>query len=293
MFGIISLTCFSALLGLNQVFVKLVNDAMNPIFQAGMRSLCALPLVVLYCLWKKKKIKFNDGSLIAGIICSLLFSAEFILLFLALDYTTVARTSIFFYTMPFWLTLSAHFIIPNEKLNIMKIVGMIIAFIGVIIAFADRNGHENQLAWIGDAMCILAAMAWAGIALLARASKLARCEPEMQLVYQLMISAPVILIVSAFVGETFRQPEIWHFAIFAFQVVVVVAFGFTFWFFLLARYPASAIASFGFLAPVFGVLFGWAILKEEINQTIIIALVMVASGIVLVNRKSQKINRKN
>ena len=284
-FAIVSLTAFSALLGLNQVLVKLVNEAMNPVFQAGLRSLCALPLILAYCLWRKKKICFTDGSLIPGIFCSLLFSAEFILLFLALDYTTVARTSIFFYTMPFWLTLAAHFIIPDEKLNSVKVIGLIVAFVGVVIAFADRATADSQLAFVGDIMCILAAMTWAGIALLARASKLSRSVPEMQLLYQLIISAPVILFVSMFFGSPWREPELWHFAIFSAQVVVVIAFGFTFWFFLLTKYPASSIASFGFLAPIFGVLFGWLILDENVNYSIIIALIMVASGIVLVNRK--------
>jgi drug/metabolite transporter (DMT)-like permease len=73
---------------------------------------------------------------------------------------------------------------------------------------------------------------------------------------------------------------------FAFQVIVVVAsFGFLMWFRVLAIYPASDMASFGFLTPLFGVAFGWLILDEVITWDFAGALALVCAGIVLVNRK--------
>lgn len=45
--GATFLIVFSAVLGLNQVLIKLVNVGLQPVFQAGMRSLLALPIVVL------------------------------------------------------------------------------------------------------------------------------------------------------------------------------------------------------------------------------------------------------
>jgi drug/metabolite transporter (DMT)-like permease len=65
----------------------------------------------------------------------------------------------------------------------------------------------------------------------------------------------------------------------------VVCFGFLIWFWVLSVYPASSMASFSFLSPVFGVIFGWLILGEKIDETIIIALLLVSLGVILVNRK--------
>ncbi|MEZ5799461.1 MAG: DMT family transporter [Nitratireductor sp.] len=109
LFGGSMLVGFSALLAVNQVMVKFVNAGMNPVFQAGLRSACAILPVVLYMLIRGRKINFGGGALLPGIVCGLLFAFEFTLLFLALDYTTVARTSILFYTMPVWVALAAHF----------------------------------------------------------------------------------------------------------------------------------------------------------------------------------------
>ena len=126
---------------------------------------------------------------------------------------------------------------------------------------------------------------WAGIALIARLTKLKESSAEMQLIYQLLVSAPIILLASLFFGPLIRELEIWHLAILAFQIVVVVSFGFAFWFWLLSIYPASDMASFGFLAPVFGVILGWLILDEPVSSTLVAALALVAIGITLVARK--------
>ena len=134
-------------------------------------------------------------------------------------------------------------------------------------------------------MCLAGAVMWAGIALIARLTKLKESSAEMQLIYQLLVSAPIILLASLFFGPLIRELEIWHLAIFAFQIVVVVSFGFAFWFWLLSIYPASDMASFGFLAPVFGVILGWLILDEPVSFALVAALALVAIGITLVARK--------
>ena len=284
-FGATSLIAFSALLGLNQVMIKVVNGGLQPVFQAGLRSLLALPLVWLFCILFKKRVSFTDGSLWPGILCGLFFSGEFILLFLALDYTSVARTAIFFYTMPFWVALAAHFLIAGERLNTIRILGLVLAFVGVVLALSSNESAVGDKAWIGDVFCLLGAMMWAAIAMLARVSNLNRSTPEMQLIYQLLVSAPFILVVSLFFGPLVRDLQAHHLAIFSVQVVVVVSFGFAFWFWLLTVYPASDMASFGFLAPVFGVIFGWLVLGEQVGLTLILALILVGTGIVLVSRR--------
>ncbi|MEP1205933.1 MAG: DMT family transporter [Rhizobiaceae bacterium] len=287
-FGASCLILFSGLLGLNQVLVKIVNGGMQPVFQAGLRSLCVFPLLLLFALVMKRRLSVSDGSLLPGVFAGILFAAEFILLFLALDYTSVARASIFFYTMPFWVALGAHFMIAGERLTPMRLTGLGLAVAGVVLALSQNQAPASDYALVGDLICLVGAMLWAGIALTARTTNLQKSSPEMQLLYQVAVSAPVILVAAMFFGPFIRDLQTHHLAIFSFQVVVVVAFGFSFWFWLLSKYPASDMASFGFLAPVFGVAFGWLILDEPVGIRLFAALVLVGTGIVLVNRKPAK-----
>lgn len=287
-FGAGSLILFSALLGLNQVLVKIVNGGMQPVFQAGLRSLCVLPILILFALVTKRRMSVRDGSFVPGVLAGLLFAGEFILLFLALDFTTVARASIFFYTMPFWVAIGAHFLIPGEKLTPLRLLGLGLAIVGVVVAMSKNEAPASDQAFLGDIICLIGATMWAGIALLARKTDLQKSSPEMQLIYQVAVSAPIILIVAPLFGPLIRDLQPHHLAIFSFQVLVVVCFGFSFWFWLLSKYPASDMASFGFLAPVFGVTFGWLILDEPVGLQLVVALVLVGLGIFLVNHKPKK-----
>ncbi len=284
-FGAASLIGFSALLGLNQVLIKIVNTGLQPVFQAGLRSLLAFPVILIFALVMRRRLSMSDGSFWPGMLTGLFFTSEFVLLFLALDYTSVARTSIFFYTMPFWVAIGAHFLLPDERLTGVKIVGLLLAIGGVVLALSQNDAPASPNAFIGDIMCLVGAMLWAAIALTTRATNLKNATPEMQLVYQLAVSGPLIMVAALFFGPFIRELELHHWGIFSFQVVVVVAAGFSFWFWLLSKYPTANMASFGFLAPVFGVAFGWLILSEPVGPRLIIALFMVGAGIVLVNMR--------
>ena len=80
---------FSILLGLNQALIKLVNAGFSPLFQSGLRSVCAFPIVLLIALMWRRRLSITDGSLPWGVLNGLLFCAEFALLFIALDLSLI------------------------------------------------------------------------------------------------------------------------------------------------------------------------------------------------------------
>lgn len=275
----------SALMGLNQVIIKLTNAGLHPVFQAGLRSACGFVPVLLFAIVMKKRLTIRDGSFWPGMLAGLYFGVEFLLLFQALDYTSVSRASVFFYTMPFWVALAAHFAIPGEKLTLVKVAGLVLAMIGVILALSNNPAPASDRALIGDLFCLLGSMLWASIIIVARTTDLAKSSPEMQLLYQLAVSGVLLLLISLTVGELVREVTPTIVALFASQIFIIIFFGFLLWFWLLSIYPASTMASYSFLSPVFGVILGWLILDETIDSTIIIALVLVSVGVFLVSRK--------
>lgn len=281
--GATALVGFSFMMGLNQVMIKLVNAGFAPVFQAGLRSACALLPVVIFSLVMRRTLTMRDGSLLPGLFSGTLFAVEFMLLFTALEYTAVSRASVFMYTMPVWVAIGAHFLIPGESLTPRRALGLALAVLGVGVALLDEPPSWTPNALLGDMMCIGGAMCWAGIALTARATNLSRSSPEMQLTYQLIVSAPILLAVALFIGDPIREPTATILGIFAVQVIVVVGIGFLGWFWILRIYPASDMTSFSFLAPLFGVLASWIVLGEELSPSIFVALAMVGGGIALIS----------
>ncbi len=279
------LVAFSGLMGFNQILVKLVNAGLQPAFQVGLRSACAILPIIAFAVITRKKLTIYDGSFWPGILAGLFFTTEFVLLFQSLEYTSVSRASIMFYSMPFWVALGAHFLIPEERLTKFRIVGLLLATGGVTLALSDNSKPVSDLAWLGDLMSLAGGVFWAGILLLTRKTKLSNATPEMNLIYQLCVSAFVLLAISPLFGSIIREITPTIIGIFSFQVLIVVCVGFVAWFWVLSVYPASDMASFGFLAPLFGVFFGWLILDEHITMRFVCALALVCIGIILVNRK--------
>ncbi|WP_226780980.1 DMT family transporter [Oceaniglobus trochenteri] len=282
-FGAAWLIGFSLLLAFNQVVIKVTNDGLQPVFAAGIRSLGATLCLLAWMRWRGIAVQIAPGSVRAGLALGMFFSLEFVFLFTALDLTTVTRTSVIFYTMPVWLTLAAHFLLPGERLSRLKLAGLALAFAGVVLALSSRApGGESSL--VGDLCALAAALCWAGIALAARARGMQGVRPEMQLLWQTVISAVVLLVAAPAFGPLLRALAPIHVIGMGFQIVVVATAGFLMWLWLLGQYRAGQVAAFGFLAPVFGAFMGWALLDEPLGLPLFAALALVVCGLALINR---------
>jgi drug/metabolite transporter (DMT)-like permease len=281
-FGAIALTGFAFLLAFNQVVIKVTNGGIQPVFFAGLRSAGAILCVYGYMRWRGIPLQWTKGTKRWGAITGVIFAFEFLCLFIALDLTTVGRSGVIFYSMPLWMALIAHFFVRDDRITPQKAVGLGFALCGVAWAILARDEGTPNI-W-GDLAALGAAIGWAVTALLAKASPLSRVKPEMQLMWQIGISAPILLIASLFFGDLIRDLAPVHLWGLAFQIVVVVSAGFVFWLWLLSIYPASGVASFSFLSPVLSVGLGWLLLGETVGPNLLGALVLVAIGIVLINR---------
>ncbi|SDN89294.1 Permease of the drug/metabolite transporter (DMT) superfamily [Lutimaribacter pacificus] len=283
LFGAVSLVGFACVLAFNQVVIKVGTGGFQPVFMAGLRSLGALAVLIVWMRLRGVRVDFGRRYWASGILLGSLFAFEFVCLFWALDNTTVSRASILFYTMPMMLAGAAHFVLPGERLTLRRAAGLVTAMAGVALVLSVRKGGEASV--MGDIAALAAAAGWAGIALTVRLTPVAEQRPEMQLMWQLTVSS-VLLIAAAFLfGPLLRDLQPVHYWALLYQVVVVASLGYMFWFFLMAVYPASGVASFSFLSPVLSVFFGWALLGEEVGRNTVAALVMVAIGLVLINRR--------
>ena len=144
-YGATALVLFSALLGFNQVVIKVVNAGLQPAFFAGLRSAGGVLVLLLLMRLRGRALTITPGTVPIGLIIGVCFGAEFLFLFLALDYTTVVRTGILFYSMPVWLALISHFALPGDRMTPLKAAGLACAFGGVVLALCIAGGAEAAL----------------------------------------------------------------------------------------------------------------------------------------------------
>ena len=276
---------FCSIWGLQQVAIKVANAGISPVWQAGMRSLGATATILLWVLSRRIKLFGSDGTLWPGLLVGLLFSGEFALIFLGLDYTPASRGVIFLYTAPFFVALGARWFLPGEKIRRAQWGGMALAFVGIILLFGEHLWLPADNAWMGDLMILGAAMLWAATTLAVKTSALGRSSAEKILLYQLAISAVLLPPLSLAMGEPgvfAPTPQLW--ANLFFQAVIVAGASYLGWFWLIRHYPATRLSSFSFLTPVMGVLASIILLDEPLTLSIFVALLLVGAGIWIANR---------
>lgn len=269
--------------GLNQVSIKVANDGLQPVFQSGLRFALGAIIIFGWCFFRRIRLFDRDGTLWPGIAAGLLFGIEFAVIAIGLDYTSASRSVVFVYTMPFVVALGAHFLVPGERMTAMGFVGLTLAFVGVVIVFSDKLSLPGPQAIFGDMLCLLGAVLWGATTIVIKTTPLKTAKPEKVLLYQLVVSAVVLLVAAPAFGPLIREITPIVIGAFSFQVLFVVSVTFLVWFWLIRHYPASRLTSFTFLTPVFGVMFGGLLLGEPLSWKLGLALVLVAAGIYLVN----------
>ncbi len=280
--------------GFQQVLVKATVAEVAPVFQAFVRFAIATVAVAAWCLWRGVRLSSATepaGALRAGLLAGALFAGEFACIYLGLQFTTASRLTVFLYSAPFWVALLLPRFIPGERLQGWQWLGLGAAFVGMGLALGDGlMGPANaalRRAWLGDLLGVGAGVLWALTTVVIRTTPLARVAPAKQLLYQVGVSALALPWLSLALGETWS----WQFSAFGWtslllQALVGAFVSYLVWMWMLAHYPATRISVFVFLTPVFALLFGAWWLGEPVTAGLVTALVLVAAGIVLVNRRT-------
>jgi len=270
--------------GLQQILVKAIMDQVDPLFQSSLRAIGATVLLLIWCRVRGIPLFERDGSLWAGLLAGGLFAAEFACIYLGLRETTASRLTVFLYTSPFWVAALVPVFVRSERLRAMQWLGLTCAFVAVVFALREGLGGGNAS---GDLFGLAAGALWGLTTVAIRATGLTRISAEKLLFYQIATTAVCMPWLSLGLGETwsFNWNALAWGSMLA-QTVIGAFASYLAWMWMLGRYPATKISVFVFLTPLFALLFGTLVLGEAVTTTLLVALGLVALGIVLVNRRS-------
>ncbi len=271
--------------GFNNVAIKLAIHDIPPLIQSSARSLIAAFLVGIWTQARGIPLFKRDSTLGAGILAGVLFALEFLLIYRGLVWTTATRGVLFLYLAPFFVVIGSRWLVPGDHFRLSQWLGLLLSFLGIVIAFGLPTPASDPRQILGDLMLVGGAAAWAATTLIIKASALNRISAEKTLLYQLVVSAPLLGIGAILFGERMVDaPSALALGAFAYQTVYVVSITFTIWFALVVRYSAARLSVFTFLAPLFGVAAGHLVLNEPLTPAFAVAVALVAAGLLLVNR---------
>jgi len=240
---------------------------------------------IFFGLWvfiREGRRAFADGTLPSGLLMGLLFSLEFIFAGQALVHTTAAHSVVFLYTAPIFTALGLQFL-PEERLSLLQWTGIGVAFSGMVIAFLGWSGRPALQLLTGDLLALLGGVSWGATNVVLRHGRVGNAATAKTVLYQV---ATATLVLGAFAAATGQaQVELSRMTILGllFQTLIIAISSYLVWFWLLRRYLTSRLMMLSLLTPLFGVVFGAALLGDPIELRFALGALLVLTGVLIVN----------
>jgi drug/metabolite transporter (DMT)-like permease len=268
--------------GFQQVAMKGVAAQAAPVMQLAIRFGGASIFFGMWVIFREGRRAFSDGSLRSGLLLGLMFSLEFVFAGQALAHTTAAHSVVFLYTAPIFTALGLQFL-PEERLSRLQWAGIAIAFMGIVIAFFGFSNRPAVDLLTGDLLALLGGVSWGLSNVVLRRGRIGGAATTKTVLYQVATAAIVLGTFAAMTGQTQVDLTTATILSLAFQTLIVAISSYLVWFWLLRRYLTSRLMLLSLHTPLFGVMFGAALLGEPVDLRFALGAVLVLMGVLFVN----------
>jgi len=280
--------CLLALIWASAFFnIKIATYSYEPLTIAFLRIFFGAIPVVLLCLIKKIKIEAfsKDWYWFASIgIINLVI--PFFLIAYGVQKVQSNLAAILMASTPLSATILAHFFTKNEKMNLIKSIGVLIGFSGIVFLFSDdllinKNNFTSALLILsGSTFYVIG-----GLLTLKISSKKNENVTASILIWGSLVLLPICLLVDQPWNLTPRLDStisLIYLGIFSTGIAWLLRF------YILKHNGLVFQSQVAYLIPIFGVILGYLILKEVITIKVIFSLIAVIIGIYIV-KKGNKI----
>ncbi len=265
-----------------------ITSSFEKITFAGLRFLLSSLLIFAFCLITRRKLKLSRKNLYYLIGLGLVQTTiQYILFYIGLSNTTGTKGSILAATNTLFSVLLVPLFFKNDKLNIKKVIGLILGFMGVVVINLANASSELGFNFMGDGFIILSSFMGAigGI----YTKKLTK-DIDAFLIsgYQLFIGS-IFLIGVGLAGGTNEMVFSAKGLALLLYLGFVSAAAFSIWTILLKYNSVSRVTIYKFTIPLFGVLLSYIFLKERLmGINTIISIVLVSLSIILISLEKEK-----
>jgi drug/metabolite transporter (DMT)-like permease len=267
--------------------IKIATYSYGPVTIAFLRILFGAIPVVGLCLFKKIKIEaFSKDWHWFALIGMVNLVIPFFLIAYGVQNVQSNLAAILMASTPLSATVLAHFFTDNEKINLIKLLGVLIGFSGIVFLFSD-NVLINENNFLSALIIFFASTFYVigGILTL----KISNKKNE-NVTASILIWATIFLIpITAFTEKPWNlNPSMDSTISLIYLGVVATGLAWLLRFRILKNNGLVFQAQVAYLIPIFGIILGYIFLKELITPKVLVAVAAVIIGIYFV-KKSNKI----
>lgn len=265
------------------VAIKIGLLDMPPLGSAALRFFITSVVLLVYARIQRVPLLYHWPEMRALTVIALLFFYLNFVVYIGTAHTTSGRATVFFYTQPIFLAVLAHYFLAGDRLTLRKGYGLILALCGLVALFLTKLSAGQSSTVLGDSLVLSGALATAVQNVIIKRSA-GKIHPVALILWGSAVSA--LLLGLCWWGFEYGARFVFSgraIASLLYLSLISAAFGFVVFAWLIQRNSASRVTALVFLAPVFGVLFGWLLLHETLTNVQLLGVAGVCAGVYIVN----------
>ena len=266
--------------------IKIATYSYGPVTIAFLRTFFGAIPVVGLCLVKKIKIEaFSKDWYWFAAIGMINLVIPFFLIAYGVQKVQSNLAAILMASTPLSATVLAHFFIDNEKINLIKVLGVLTGFSGIVFLFSD-NILINENNFLSALIIFFASTFYVIGGLLTL--KISNKENENVTASILIWGTLVLFPIALFLEHPWNlSPRLDSTISLLYLGVFSTGIAWLLRFYILKHNGLVFQAQVAYLIPIFGVILGFIYLNEAVTSKVIISLIAVIIGIYIVKKGSK------
>ena len=284
-FDIFLLVLLGLIWGSSFFNIKIATYSYAPITLALVRVAFASAPLILLCKLKKIKIEafskeWKNYALIG--LCNI--AIPFILIAIGTSKINSYLAAMLMSTTPLSGTILAHFFTKNEKINILKVIGILIGFSGILFLFLDKI-IVNESNYIFALITILGSTFYSigGILTIRIKNKGNENVTTSTTIWSLIFLFPMAMILEK---PWLANPTLESTLSLLYLGIVATGLAWLIRFRILSVNGLVFQTQVAYLIPIFGVFFGYFLMDEVITWRVLISLSIIILGIYIVKKNN-------
>lgn len=271
--------------GISFVATKIALKELDPKTIITLRLLLGVISILFFALLSGNNFKITIKNFTAIIILAFIAVFHLWIQITGLKFTTAVNTGWIIGISPVFIAIFG-FMFFKEKMTLLNIFGMVIAFFGLLLLIGKGNPFQVGFAsHFGDLLVVASTITWAIYSIANKKISL-NFSPIMTILY---LFVTMLVIILPFTINAKDISAVIHLSLkglvaILFLGIFCTGMAYILWSKSLNELDASKVGAFLYIEPFVTVFFSWSILNEAISIITIFSGLIILIGVMLVNR---------
>ncbi len=278
--------------GSSFIATKFALSEVNPLQLIFLRLIIAAALLTFIAIITKRDFSIKAKSHSWILLLALVAVFHLWIQVTGLQFTSASNTGWIIGTAPVFMALLGFFFI-KESLTFPKLMGIVIAFLGVLMLISHGNfANINFLKNKGDFLILGSSFTWGVYSIINKKVSL-NYSPLMTILY--LFLTMVVIISPIVLGKEFIHTllqvsfNVWMSILFL--GIFCSGISYVLWAQSLREMEAAKVGAFLYFEPFVTVIAAWLILNERITFLMMISGIIITIGVLLVNLNAKQVHK--